>query len=115
MTTLNHIAQSYLLTRWTKKKWLIITAIVLSAAPDLGRLFQSDPSNWNLFYRWAHNAWYLYLIPFWNLHIAEDYFIHKHSGGWQPWAIYVEIISWIIMAYIYRRILVNEKKKDSNK
>jgi len=111
MTTPNHIAQGFLLTRWAKKKWLIISAMVLSAAPDLGRLFQSDPSNWNLFYHWAHNTWYLYLVPFWNLHIAEDYFIHKHSGGWQPWAIYLEVTSWIIMAVIYFRIIKKEKAK----
>ncbi len=104
------MAQAYLLTWWTKKRWLIITAVVLSAVPDIGRLFQSDPHNWNHFYHWAHNAWYLYLVPFWNLHIAEDWLMHKTTGGWKPWAIWLEIISWGVMLLIYWKYIKSENR-----
>ena len=64
--------------------------------PDVGRLFQKDKNDWNKFYVPAHNMknkW-LWIIPFWDLHILEDYFIHnqKFPYGWKRWGIYVEII-----------------------
>lgn len=102
MTTPNHIAQSIAIQLAIYPKWyLVIIAMVLSAIPDIGRLFQKDKSDWDKFYVPAHKlTWYNLLIPYWNLHIVEDYFTHRHEApyGWKDWAIYLEVVTDIILS-----------------
>lgn len=89
-----------------KKIHIVLLAMILSGLPDIGRLFQSDPNEWNLFYTWAHDTWYCYLIPFWNLHIAEDYFLHYKTGGViQPYYLICEILTWLLMIYLIKRLV----------
>ena len=114
MTVMQHSAQSGLIAYWlTQKvnnkfiKWLIIAlAVILGAMPDIGRLFQSDPSDWNLFYRWSHETWYCYYIPFWNLHIWEDTFLHLPQGGIVWYYPYVEIAFWIGEGFIFYYLIL---------
>jgi len=93
------------------RKWYVISAAsILAIIPDAGRLFQSNPNDWTKFYRWAHTSWYCFLIPFWNLHIAEDYFIHQPAGGWYWWAYYAEILLWMLESILIF-ILVKQSKR----
>lgn len=102
MTIPQHIAQGIIISFsiWDNI-YFVITASILSAIPDIGRLFQRDVSDWNKFYWWAHNTRYLYLIPFWNIHIIQDYFIHEKKGGWKWWGKYVEVFLWLIEIPIF--------------
>lgn len=106
MTLPQHAVQSGLICILIPKlrNWYIIAAaIVLTIIPDVGRLFQHNPDDWTKFYQWAHSTWYCFLIPFWNLHIVEDYLIHQPHGGWYWWAYYLEVLLWIlesIMIYL---------------
>jgi len=112
MTLPQHVVQSGLICLLIPKlrKWYVITfALFLTVLPDVGRLLQSDPSDWTKFYQWAHSTWYCFLIPFWNLHIAEDFFIHQPGGGWCWWAYYLEILLWILESgFIY--FIIAQKK-----
>jgi len=87
---------------------VLILSLLATAAPDIGRLFQNDPGDWTKFYQWAHDTWYCYLIPFWNLHIAEDYLVHQPGGGWYWWTKYLELGLWgievIFLYFILKRI-----------
>ena len=66
MTTPNHGIQSAIIAYFIYPKWWhVLIAIILGIAPDIGRLFQKDKNNWNLFYAWSHETWYCYLIPYW--------------------------------------------------
>jgi len=106
MTLPQHVVQSGLICLLIPKlrKWYVITvAVFLTVLPDVGRLLQSDPSDWTKFYQWAHATWYCYFIPFWNLHIAEDYFIHQPGGGWYWWAYYIEILLWVLESVLIVR------------
>jgi len=90
------------------RKWYIILAAeILTVAPDIGRLFQQNPDDWTKFYQWAHSSWYCFFIPFWNLHILEDHFIHQPGGGWYWWAYYLEVLLWIsegiLISFLYQR------------
>lgn len=99
MTTPQHAVQSALIQYMIYPKWyMIFIAVILSIIPDVGRLFQKDPSDWTQFYEKSHSlTWYNLLIPYWNLHIMEDYYTHDHvKGGWLPWVIWVEIGLWVI-------------------
>ena len=99
MTTPNHGFQSAIIAHFIYPNiWFMILACIMGMMPDLGRLFQRNPNNWNEFYVPAHEPkWYNLLIPFWNLHIVEDYFIHNQQPpfGWKKGMIFVEIVSWI--------------------
>ena len=107
MTTPQHVVQSgFICLLFPKlRKWYVVSiAVILTVIPDVGRLFQQNPNDWTQFYEWAHSAWYCFLIPFWNMHIIEDYFIHQPGGGWYWWAYYVEVMLWIVessMLYFY--------------
>ncbi len=111
MTTPSHSIQSGLIQYFIYPKWyLILIAVVLGAIPDLGRLFQKDTSDWNEFYVPAHDFihhWWLLLIPFWNLHIVEDYFMHnqKYPYGWYKGMVYVEIVTDLILAIIILKVI----------
>lgn len=99
MTLPQHVVQSgliCLLIPKLRKRHIIFLAIILTIIPDVGRLFQQNRNDWTKFYQWAHSTWYCFLIPFWNLHIIEDYFIHKPGGGWYWWAYYIEILLWVV-------------------
>lgn len=114
MTIPQHVVQSGLICYLFPqlRRWYIIgAAIVLAILPDVGRLFQRDPDDWAKFYQWAHSTWYCYLIPFWNLHIAEDYFIHQPHGGWYWWAYYVEVLLWVMECIIIGFIIKRSHQK----
>jgi len=81
---------------FTSNIYLILIAIIFGILPDVGRLLQKDPSDWNKFYKWAHTTWYCYLIPFWNLHILLDKPMHAPEGGWTKTAWRYEVTGWII-------------------
>jgi len=51
-------------------------------------------------------------FSFWEFYIAEDFLIHKRSGGWQPRAIYIKITTWIIMGIFYMWIIRKEKTRE---
>lgn len=98
MTTAQHIVQGVIISYAFKSAEyftpILISAIILSAAPDLVRFFRKD---WSL-YVLAHYTWYCYLIPFWNLHITEDYFVHNQEPpyGWKDWAYALEVWLWVV-------------------
>ena len=52
--------------------------------------------DWNYFYEWSHKlTWLNILIPYWNIHITEDLFMHeKETGKWKPWVLPLELICW---------------------
>jgi len=83
--------------------FFILLATALSAVPDLGRLLQENPKDWNKFYYEAHRLTLRnLLIPFWNIHIIEDHFMHRKEGGWKWWGYLLEIILDISFAiYVY--------------
>lgn len=106
MTTFNHATQSALIQYIVYPKWyFIIIAVLLGTFADLIRLFQKDKNDWTD-YELAHElTWYNLLLPYHNLHIVEDYFIHDYEiGGWKRYGIYVEIITWIVMFIIIWKI-----------
>ncbi len=99
MTLPQHVVQSGLicvLIPRLRRRHIIILAIILTIIPDVGRLFQQNPDDWTQFYEWAHSSWYCFLIPFWNLHIAEDYLVHQPGGGWYWWVYYLELLLWLV-------------------
>jgi hypothetical protein len=109
MTTPNHIAQGIVITycileyyKIDKKIYWIISAIILSALPDVARFFQSNPDDWNLAYAWLHNLSNVYWIPFVNLHALADYFIHDVNGVIQPYYLISEILTWVLMGWIVK-------------
>ncbi len=73
-------------------------AMQLGAFPDLGRLLQKKLDDWNYFYEWSHKlTWLNILIPYWNIHITEDLFMHeKETGKWKPWVLPLELICWTV-------------------
>ena len=107
MTTPNHsvsagIISYYIYPMW----WFILIAMILAWLPDFGTAFKWD-EKYSKYYQWAHNTKWLYLIPFWNLHIGLDYFTHnKVNGGWKSWAIYVEILLWVMMSPFLLKLLM---------
>lgn len=106
MTTPQHIVQSvgiaYII--WDNF-YFVCLAGILGGMPDIGRLFQKDSNDWNKFYTWAHKKWYCFLIPFWNVHIAEDYFMHDADGKWKWWVVYLEAILWTFEIIFYYTFL----------
>jgi len=80
---------------------MLILAVVLGIMPDIGRLFQKDRNDWTKFYKWAHTTSYCFYIPFWNLHIYLDKFVHKPNGGWTDNAIWYELIGWVIFIFLF--------------
>jgi len=91
----------------TGNPFLIACAGIASFIPDVSPWYQrlilgkkKEDIDWDGFYTDAHKlTWYNLLIPFWNLHILEDWLMHKTNGGWKWWGIYLEILLWCIMAY----------------
>lgn len=101
MTTPNHFMQGIVITMSLRLKWYwCLLAGLISIVPDIGRLFQSNTNDWNLFYRWAHETWYLYFMPFWNLHIAVDKLVHKSTGGMNEFYLPLETLTWILMGIL---------------
>lgn len=103
MTVPLHGAISYVVcSRFTDNPIILVTAVILGILPDIGRLLQKDRSNWQTWYIPAHDVHnrLLWFIPFWNLHIWMDNFVHKPKGGWNKWGIYAEIVLWILCAIL---------------
>jgi hypothetical protein len=90
---------SSVLMRMTTSKtvwFMVILAGLLGIAPDvIGWIGTTWYGSWEL-YLWAHHSWYLYLVPFWNLHIFLDFLTHYPTGGWAWWAYPLEVMFWII-------------------
>ena len=112
MTTISHSIQSGVISYWigTKfpffKKWyIILLSILLGAMPDLVRFLQKNWNDWNDYYKWSHHTWYCYFIPYWNIHIFEDLFLHAKEGGMNQYYLPCEYISWlfifILITYLY--------------
>lgn len=102
MTTPSHGIQSAVIQWFVYPKWyFILMAVVLGTFADLIRLFQKDKNDWTN-YKLAHElSWYNLLLPYHNLHIVEDYFIHNHEiGGWNWYGIYVEILIDVILIIV---------------
>ena len=72
--------------------WTVLFAVLLGVFPDAQRLFQEHLDDWNtynLFHKLDENLF----IPYWNLHILEDFFTHDEYGKWKSWVLPVEIVS----------------------
>lgn len=108
MTLFNHGVQSAIIAyKLWPSLWFAAAAFLLGVLPDIGRFIfdsqkQKDTEPWGGFYTYAHTLdTPQLLIPFWNLHILEDYYTHDHiNGGWLWWAIYLEIFLWLVMISI---------------
>ena len=86
--------------------WMIVCAIILGMIPDLQRLFQKNKDDWSEYNKLHKVTITSSLIPYWDLHIWEDYFMHdKFTGKWKPWVIYTESFCWCIeILFIYLRL-----------
>lgn len=108
MTTPNHMAQSGLLQYVICPQWyLIVIAVVLALLPDVSIWYQrlilrrnTEEINWNGWYKMAHESWWALLIPYFNVHVGEDFFVHKKEGGWKWWAYPLEIVTDLILLKI---------------
>lgn len=103
MTTHQHGLHAVIITYQFTDNWIfLLSALILGIFPDIPRLFQKDTSDWTL-YQELHTLKSPYIwIPFWNLHIYLDSFMHEKEGGWKPWVIYVEIFSnFAVLLYVY--------------
>ncbi len=97
-STLLHGVVSLCLALLISRSALFLTlAVLLGMMPDAVRFLQRDRSDWSRFYRWAHRTWWCYLIPFWNVHILMDVFIHKAEGGWIKSWVYWELLCWALV------------------
>ncbi|NCS82140.1 MAG: hypothetical protein COZ80_08905 [Ignavibacteria bacterium CG_4_8_14_3_um_filter_37_9] len=121
MTLPQHLVQSGLICMLIPKlrsRYIIIASIIFTMIPDSGRLFQQNPDDWTKFYQWAHASWYCFLIPFWNLHILEDYFIHQPGGGWYWWASSAEGLLWLlesVMIYFIVKRYLSKHQRNSQR
>jgi len=101
MTTPAHGVMSGLIASLiSSNPYFIIVSMLIGIAPDLQRIFQKDTSDWST-YEKLHTLRYWWWLPFWNLHIFLDKFMHdKSTGKWFSWVYYVEILFWILVACI---------------
>lgn len=100
MTCPNHVIQSYLLTSLITSDYrLLAVATLLGGLPDLVHLLDKK-GDWTIYNKFHAHKWWKWLIPFYNLHLLEDWFTHEPEGGWKSWAYYVEVVTDFIMAFI---------------
>lgn len=101
MTTANHTAQGLLIASYlTHDPYAIVFAGFLSAIWDLFHL-QDEKGDWTI-YNIAHkHIWWKWLIPFANLHLAEDWLVHRKDGGINKLYVPLEIILWVVMLFLF--------------
>lgn len=104
MTTLNHSAQGFLISYliWNNPVFIAI-AVYLSIRADVEKFFYGEgKDDWNGKYYELHQlSWENLIIPFHNLHILEDFLVHKKTGGMNKWYIPLEILTWIIIVGMF--------------
>ena len=100
--------------------WIKLIMGLQGSWPDISRYAQKDYNDWNDLYKWSHEwKWWLILLPAWALHVGMDSFVHteekrKYEGKWfdklvpdyyKWWIVPLELLIWVVMFIIYRRIL----------
>ena len=113
MTTPNHATQSFLIGYIIYPNTVFaLTCAILGAFPDIVQI----QGLWNKELRW--NGWYaiwhnldgshkwVYFVPFANLHIWEDSYLHKKEGGVNKYYLWAEFITWALMIYPLMRIFL---------
>jgi hypothetical protein len=81
-------------------KYISIPMAIMGGAPDfigwLEKKIKQNDCLWN-WYKWTHSykIWQI-LIPTWALHIFVDKYFHNTGGGWNKYALPVEIILWFL-------------------
>lgn len=94
------MVQSYLLTSLVTSDYRILAvAALLGGLPDLVHLLDKK-DDWTIYNKFHRHTWWKWLIPFYNLHLLEDWLMHKPEGGWKSWAYWVEGITDFVMAFI---------------
>ena len=101
MTTPNHIAQAVIISLLFTHAWLILAiAGILGGLWDYLHIFDRKDS-WLIYeYCHEHKIW-KWFIPFANLHLLEDWLVHKKTGGMNTYYVPAEITLWIIMAVVF--------------
>lgn len=101
MTTPNHIAQSVIISLLFTHVWIIIViAGFLGGLWDYFHVLDRKDS-WLIYeYYHRHKLW-KWFVPFANLHLLEDWFVHDKNGGTNTYYIPAEISLWIIMIIIF--------------
>jgi hypothetical protein len=91
------IIQYNILPKW----YLIIIAMFLGGILDLSHTLDKK-DEWVTYNKFHQYKWWKWFIPYVNLHLAEDYFVHKRiGGGMNKWYKPLEIVLWIIMLFIF--------------
>lgn len=98
--------QSYLVASlFTNDYRILAVATMLGGLPDLVHLLDKK-GDWTIYNKFHKHTWWKWLIPLYNLHLLEDWAIHKEKGGgWKSWAYYLEAITDFIMAFIIFEII----------
>ena len=101
MTTPNHIVQSVIITLLFTHCWFIVLiAGFLGGYWDYYHVLDRKGS-WLIYeYGHRHMLW-KWFVPFANLHLLEDWFVHKKDGGMNKFYIPCEILLWIIMVIVF--------------
>lgn len=86
--------------------WTVLIAVILGIYPDAKRLFQKNTNDWSGYNELHKLTLANLLIPYFDLHIIEDYFIHDKDGKWKSWVMPVEIISDVFFLIIILKILL---------
>jgi hypothetical protein len=111
MTTPQHAMQSIMISYSISMLlgfspfWMgvhITLAVILGTISDIGRLFQINIWDWDDVYLKLHRInIFVLLIPYYNLHVFQDYFMHDQiNGGWKTWVSKAEILAWLIEIFI---------------
>ncbi len=97
MTTPAHGAMAGIIAYSIYSNPLFVTvAVILAILPDVQRVFQKDKDDWGM-YNKLHSIKLWWYVPFWNIHIILDYFMHdKITGKWYSWVYPFEILFWIL-------------------
>lgn len=105
MTVINHMVQSYLLTSLVTSDYKVLAAATfIGGLADLSHLLDKK-GDWTIYNKFHAHKWWKWLIPFYNLHLLEDWLMHKPEGGWKSWAYPVEIVTDFVMAFIIFEII----------
>lgn len=100
MTCPNHMVQSYLIcSTFTNDYRLLAGAMLLGGLPDLVHLLDKK-GDWTIYNKFHARKWWKWLIPFYNLHLLEDWATHKPEGGWKGWAYWAEGITDFVFAIL---------------
>ncbi len=105
MTCPNHMVQSCLIcSAFTNDYRLLAVATLLGGLPDLVHLLDKK-NEWIIYNKFHEHNWWKWFIPFYNLHLLEDWLMHKKEGGWKWWAYPLEVITDIILLIILKGML----------